>query len=173
MPKAANKVTPIQSLIDERIREYSIPQWPYEPSFDRIIVYSVPEDAASRETFSKGGILVKPETRKSRDEAETPRGILCAAGLGAHDYLRSHGYSLGHMVWVARLSPWRHEVDKIEGKTIEFLFLRAGDLVGSEDLLQHIRDGRVKVAVGDDGVHRYEFIDESIRPRFDPPSYVA
>lgn len=173
MAKPALKTAPARSLLDEAIEKYKIPAWPYEAAFDRMVVFSVPEDAASRETFTAGGLIVKTERQKSAEENETPRGIIVSAGLEARDYLRGHGVGLGHMIWVARLSPWRHEVDKdSEGKPIEFLFLRAGDLVGSEDLQRFIKEGRVRVEAGEDGKHRYVFDDDTL-PRFDPPSYVA
>lgn len=161
-------------LLEAAIKEHKIPRWPYEAVYDRICVFSVPEDAASRETYAAGGTIIKPQSVQKRDEDMTPRGILVSAGIGAQDVLRSHGMGLGHMLWVARLSPWRHEVDKdADGKVIEFLFLRVGDLVGSETLLKYIRDGLCTVEQQPDGSHRYKFKDEAARPRFDPPSYVA
>lgn len=164
---------PPKSLLDEAIAKHKIPPWPYECAYDRIIVYSVPEDSASRDTFVKDGLLVKPESTKSRDENMTPRGILVSAGLGARDVLRSHGMGLGHMLWIARLSPWRHEVDVTEDGTIEFLFLRVGDIVGSETLQKAIQDGRVSIEMDAEGKHFYRYKDEGDMPRFDPPSYVA
>lgn len=163
-----------KSLLDEAIKEHKIPKWPYEAGFDRIIVFQIPEDKAARETFSPGGLIVKTEQRNAAEEAETPRGVLCSAGLGARDVLRSHGIGLGHMLWVARHSPWRHEVDRdADGKVIQFLFLRVGDIVGSETLKAQITKGDVSIEVQPDGKHVYQFKNEGARPRFDPPSYVA
>lgn len=162
------------SLLDQAIKAYNIPKWPYEAGFDRIVVFQVPEDKAARETFSKGGIVIKTEQRSAAEEAETPRGVIVSAGLQALDYLRGHGIGLGHMLWVARHSPWRHEVDRdANGKVIQFLFLRAGDIVGSETLMDQIEKGDVSVEVQPDGKHVYHFKNEAARPRFDPPSYVA
>ena len=168
------KKKPAPGLLDLAIEEHSIPPWPYEPSFDRIVIFSVPEEKAKRKTFVPGGLVEMIETRQDFEQQETPRGILCAAGLGARDVLRSHGIDLGHMLWVARLSPWRHEVERTkEGKIISFLFMRVGDVVGSETLQAAIKAGRAHVATKPDGTHSYKFDDESARPRFDPPSYVA
>lgn len=161
------------SLLDRAIKEHKIPAWPYEPSFDRVVVYSIPEDKAARRTYAAGGLIVKPETKQAAEEAETPRGILCAAGLGARDVLRSHGLGLGHMIWVARLSPWRHEVERTADGAVAFLFMRVGDIVGSETLQGYIKDGGAAVSIGPDGSHRYKFHKEAARPRFDPPSYVG
>lgn len=163
-----------QTLLDAMIKEHGIPKCPFEASLDRIVVYSVPEDKASRDTYVPGGLLVKPESKKAQEENETPRGIIVSAGLLAQDYLRGHGMGLGHMVWVARLSPWRYEFDRTsDGKVIEMLFLRAGDIVGSETLLGQVRAGKVTVELQPDGRHWYKYNDDAARPRFDPPSYVA
>lgn len=164
-------------LLTEMAERYKVPPCPYEASFDRVVVFSVPEEKAMRDTYVDGGLIAKPETKKTTEKNETPRGILVSAGLTARDYLRGHGIGLGHMVWVARLSPWRHEVDRTAAGVVEFLFLRAGDIVGSETLQQYVRDGKVTVTVStegeDKGQHRYQFIDGGVAPRFDPPSYVG
>lgn len=161
-------------LLEAAITEYQIPAWPYEASYDRIVVYSLPEKKAQRETYVEGGAIVMPETVQAREKSQTPRGIIVSAGLGARDVLKSHGMGLGHVVWVARLSPWRHEVERTKDGTIEFLFLRAGDVVGSETLQQWIADGKVSVTYDEaDGRHAYRYEDGTIAPRFDPPDFVA
>jgi hypothetical protein len=167
-------IQPKKSLLDDAIAKHKIPKWPYEAGFDRIIVFQVPEDKASRESYTPGGLIVKTEAHTAAEEAETPRGIVVSAGLAAQDVMRSHGIGLGHMLWVARHSPWRHEVDRdSDGKVIQFLFLRVGDIVGSENLKAMIAAGDVLVEVQPDGKHVYHFKNEAARPRFDPPSYVA
>jgi hypothetical protein len=158
------------TLLERRIRDLSIPKWPAQPVFDRILVYKIPEDAASRETFIPGGKLLKPDTIKDKEKRHSPRGILCAAGLTAMDHLRSHGIGLGHIVWLARFSEWRHVVDRNEHGDIEFWFLRSGDIVHSEDLLVNMEKRKVSVAVGKDGKHHLSMDDSEI-PRFDPPTY--
>lgn len=174
MGKPAIKLKPQKTLLDEAIEQYKIPAWPYEPGFDRIVVFSIPEEKAQRKTYVPGGKIEMVETRQAFEKEETPRGILCAAGLKAMDVCRSHGIDLGHMLWVARLSPWRHEVERTaEGKVISFLFMRVGDIVGSETLQAAIKEGRVKVEVRPDGTHGFKYEDEDLRPRFDPPSYLA
>jgi len=159
------------SLLDERLKAFNVPAYPYQPAYDRIIVYMLPEEMATRDTFAKDGVIVKPETTKSREKNQTPRAIVVAAGLGAMDHLRSQGIDLGHIVWVARLSPWRHVVDRTEGGDVEFMFLRSGDIVGSEDVLRLMGEGKISIKVGDDGRHQY-VVDDSVVPRFDPPDFV-
>ena len=77
-PKVAEVAT-IESLLAKRTREHSIPPCPYEPAFDRIIVYSIPDESATRETFSKGGIIVKTSNELGLDTVmigATKRGAL-------------------------------------------------------------------------------------------------
>lgn len=160
------------TLLDERIKEHAIHPWPYEPSFDRLIVWMLPEASAERETFTAGGLIVKPEVTRANQKATTARGVLVAAGLTARDQLRGHGIDLGHVVWVVRLSPWRHVVDIVDGKEVEFMFLRAGDVVGSEDVLAAQRRGELEVSVDIDGHHQY-LMDGRALPRFEPPDFNA
>ncbi len=160
------------SLLADRIKKYQLPACPYEPTFDRIIIYTLPESKADRETFVPGGKILKLDIVADAERKESPRGILMAAGLEARDILRGHGIDLGHIVWVARFSPWRHEIElTATGKTIEMMFMRAGDIVGSEDVKAAVDKGLIIVKYCDDGKHRYD-MDESVVPRFDPKKYV-
>lgn len=159
--------------LEQAIEQFHIPPWPYEAVFDRVVVFSVPERKALRDTYTEEGTIIMPNSRREKEENESPRAVLVSAGLGARDVLRSHGMGLGHVVWVARLSPWRHEVDRdSDGRPIQFMFLRVGDIVGSETLQDMVKLGHVTVDLAGDGSHRYVFHGAAI-PRFDPPSYVA
>lgn len=163
----------MSNFLDAAIDKYNIPPWPYEAMYDRVIVYILPEEKATRDTFIKGGVITKPESTRDYEKATSPRAVIVSAGLQARDVLRSHFMDVGHVVWVARFSPWRHQVDVgQDGKPVEFMFLRVGDIVGSETTLKLIRDGRVRVQMDKDGVHRFVG-DDDVIPRFDPPSYVA
>lgn len=160
-------------MLEARIKEFDIPRWPYAACFDRVIVWTLPEAKAKRDTYIPGGHIHMPERVKQAIEDESPRGVLVSAGLTGRDYLASHGMGLGHVVWVARLSPWRHEVERdSQGRDIRFLFLRAGDLCGSEDTLKWEAEGRIQVVTDAEGKHHYVF-DGETRPRFDPPSFVG
>lgn len=160
-------------LLEKAIEKHKIPPWPYEASYDRIIVFSLPEEKGTRETYVPGGKILMTEERQAATKNETPRAVIVSAGLGALDVLRSHGLGLGSVVWVARLSPWRHQVDRtVDGKDIEFMFLRVGDVVGSETLLDYRKKGLVDIVMDAEGHHRYVF-DGTVQPRFDPPSYAG
>lgn len=160
------------SLLDDRIKEYDIPPLPYEPFGDRIVVYMIPEAKTKRDTYIEGGRIHMPEVVKSNEERASARGILIGAGLRAMDSLRGYGIELGMLLWVSRLSPWRHVVDRTEKGEVEMMFLSVGDIVGCEDVLKARQGGKVSVQVGDDGLHRF-VLSEGTLPRFDPPSYNA
>lgn len=160
------------TLLEKRLKDYGISPCPYQPAFDRIVVYKLADEMSARDTYSKDGVIVKPDAVKARDKETAPRGVLIAAGVGAMDYLRSNAIELGHVVWVVRLSPWQHTVERdAEGREVGLMFLRAGDIVGSEDVLDMIRKKKVRVKVGDDGQHQYS-VDDELIPRFDPPDFI-
>jgi hypothetical protein len=161
------------TLLDERLKEHDLPPPPYEPFGETVLVYPLPEDKAKRETFIPGGVLVKAESMKSREEKESPRGILVGAGLRAMDYLRGYHIELGHIVWIARLSPWRHVVEvRSDGTPLDMFFMNASDIKGSEDVARMRRDGTLRLTVDAEGVHRFEN-DSGALPRFEPPTYNA
>src|SRR3990167_5395868 len=157
MPKTSTKQVEF-SLLEKRIEEFQLPRCPYQPAFDRIAVVVVPEDKAARDSFIKGGVIVKPKQTKDWETNTSARGVLVAAGLGALDVLRSHGMEVGHVVWVARLSPWRHVIERSEktGGDVEMLFMRVGDIVGSEDTLKTVQAGELKITRNGKGQHVYE-----------------
>jgi hypothetical protein len=158
------------TLLQERIKKYHLPSCPYEPAFDRVVVCLLPEEKAVREKAIEGGLIYKPPKILDREKRESPRAVLLAAGLTAMDELRGFGIDLGHIVWVARFSPWRHVVDTTADGDVELMFLRAGDIVGSEDVRRLLGEGKLKIKVGDEGRHQYQ-MDSSALPRFDPQPF--
>jgi len=136
----------LPKLLDERRMRYGIPDEAFEEQaiFDRIFVWGIEEKHEEGETFA-GTSIIKPETSEKRILHESTRGVLFSAGLKALDVLRSNGIDLGHIVGVVRLHPW-HKVVGVYGGGHEKhkLVLRVGDLVGSEDLGELYRKGRVK-----------------------------
>lgn len=162
-----------ESLLDRRIREYSIPPWPGQAMYGRIIVYRIPDKAAERKTFVEGGLIQMTEEAASGRAWRAPRGIIVSAGLQAMDVLRGNGIGLGDMIWMASHTPWRFEVDSKKAgekvETVEFFFMQAGDVVISEDLIDRIRSGSAKVELRD-GKHQYTVEGDAI-PRFDPPEH--
>jgi hypothetical protein len=159
-----------ESLLDQRIREYKIPQWPGQAMYGRIIVYRLPDKAAERKTFVPGGIIQKLDTTASDTKWRSPRGVIVSAGLQAMDILRGNGIGLGDIIWMASHTPWRFEVERtVDGQSIEFHFMQAGDVVISEDLIERMRNKTAKVEIRD-GRHQLT-LDDDVVPRFDPPSH--
>ena len=160
----------VESILDQRVREYNIPPWPGDAQYARIIVYRVPDKAASRETFAEGGFIVKPDPVASNIKWRAPRGIIVSAGLQAMDVLRGNGMGLGDMIWMASHTPWRFEVEqKVDGQSVDFFFMQVGDIVLSEDMLERRKKGTAKVELRD-GRHQL-VLDDSVVPRFDPPAH--
>lgn len=136
-------------LMAERLKKYRVPVWPGQPSYDRIYVYQIP--TVDRETYVEGGVIIAPERAKDRQQSVAPRGILLAAGLKAMGQLVSHGYMLGDVVWFARFSRWAVEVEGEGGKIDHICFMRAADLVCSEDALERLRNGQLEIEMDGDG----------------------
>jgi co-chaperonin GroES (HSP10) len=149
------------SKLEERIKKYDIPPTLYEPVFDRVLVYQI--ETMESETFS-GSTLIKPEVTRKKERSGSPRGVLVAAGLKARDIMESHGIEIGDIVWFARMSMWKHELD---ASSKSFSVLRIGEICGSEDLAKAIKAGDLKYAPSDDG--QWEL--EGHKRRFNPEEY--
>jgi len=152
----------LPKLLDQRRIDYGITDGAFRVamSFDRVLIYQIPEHQG--ETFMEGGAIVMPDQARDRIKHECPRGILIGAGARALDQLRSNGIDLGHIVWFINSQPWRLYFDFIEGKRISALPMNCGDIIGSEDLQQGLRDGKVKIVSKENehGVTEHMFVDE-------------
>lgn len=157
----------MRNLLEQRVKEFNIPKWPGECTFGRVMIFRIPDKASARDTFVPGGAIVKPETVKSNEEFRSPRGVVVSAGLQAMDILRGNGIGLGHIVWISSYTPWRFEVDRnSDGESIEFMFMQAGDITLSEDLVKMFKEGKARIE-RKDGRHTL-VIDDEYLPRFDP-----
>lgn len=144
-------------LLLHRIKQFDLVLPKGRPVYDRIYVYPL-EDKDQNEKYD-GSVLYKADRVKNKFGAS--RGVLVKAGIKACEQLWSHGIELGHIVIVARLSPWER---KYEGKGREHtvLVLRASEIVSSEDLEDDILDECVGFSYADG---RLSLED---RPRVDP-----
>jgi hypothetical protein len=134
-------------LLMKRMQELEIPEWPGQACFERVIVYRIPDEGSASETFAADGVIIKPETRRETDKDRSPRGVVVSAGLAAMDVLVSNGMQLGELVWFAPHVPFRFEVGKrADGTKVEFYFMNVGDIVLSEDILQRVVDGELKLS---------------------------
>lgn len=129
----------LPELLDKRRVEFAIPDGAFRSQaiYDRIYCWQIPDQA--QETYGSTSIL-KPESKASRERDEAPRGVLVSAGLAGQDHLRANGVELGHIVQLLRLAPWKLLCDNVDGKDQYLLVLRDGDLIGSEDLRQDLRE---------------------------------
>jgi hypothetical protein len=148
----------MSDLLGKRIDEFSIPPWPGQALFERVVVFRVPDESAASETFIPDGRIVKVSSTRDRDEVRSPRGVVVSAGLRAMEILTDHGMQVGELVWLAPHLPYRFEVGKTkEGASIEFLFCNVGDIVLSEDLVNRVVHGKAA-----------QYLDVSGKKRKDP-----
>jgi hypothetical protein len=117
--------------------------------YDRLLVWQFPPALQGKSTYGDGPIL-KSETTKTRIHQSIPRGIIVSAGLGALDALRANGIDIGHVVYFAVNSMYRLPLDDHDGQHLALL--RAGDVVGSEDLARALDCGECHI-VEKDGEH--------------------
>jgi len=149
-------------LLAERRLEYGIPDgnFEFQTVFDRILVYQV--DRYTGDTYGEGSLIHMPHTHRESEKQMAPRGILVAAGLTALDQLRSHGVDLGHLVTFIRLAPYRYPTGRILGRETYSILMRAGDILGSEDLCQAMKNGECKIddRKNEDGIIEHVFVDK-------------
>jgi hypothetical protein len=133
-------------LLMQRMADLGIPAWPGQACFERVIVYRIPDEGSASEKFAEDGVILKPESRRETDKERSPRGVVVSAGLAAMDVLVSNGMQIGELVWFAPHVPFRFEVGKrADGTKLEFYFMNVGDIVLSEDILQRVVDGDLKL----------------------------
>lgn len=130
----------IPELLDKRRLEFGIPNGAFEsfPTFDKVYIYQIPLPGQGGSTYSKGGMILKPEQVQSFERNTAPRGIVVSAGLQALDSLYSTGVELGHIVRFKKLSPFIMPVAEIKGYWFSVYVVRDGDIEASEDLAELI-----------------------------------
>lgn len=152
----------LPELLDKRRLRYGIPDEAFQEQaiFDRIFVWGIEERHQEGKTFG-GTRIIKPESTQKRIKHESTRGVLISAGLKALDSLHSHGVALGHIVGVVRLHPWHKTIGMFaDSHELYKLVLKDGDLVGSEDLWDRYRSGKVR-AQFDSSRGQHVFVDET------------
>lgn len=156
MAAKSNEWSHLPPLLQKRRIEYSIPDGAFAEQFgfDRVAIWQLANDQG--DTY-KGSVIVKAEVSKARDQRTAPRGIIVSAGAAAMDKLRTNGFEVGQIVRFVRLSPWRLEVDVVDGKTVELMVVKVGDVVSSKDMGDEAREnGHCAYAWSADGQeHRY------------------
>lgn len=158
-------------LLDKKRLEWLIPDSAFAAAFgtlyDRILVYKIPmlvKTRAEDKTYG-GGLIVKPDVGREREQREAPRGVIVGAGLKALDALRSNGVDVGHTVVYIKTSVWSVPNMYVAGKWERLEVLRDGDLIYSEDLSDAVRSKACRLVRNEEGVHFYEDVDGK---RWDP-----
>lgn len=147
----------LPKLLDERRLKYGITDgaFAFQPYNDSVVIHQL--SRVQGETFAGSSILMS-DKQKEREREGTPQGVIVAAGLCGLDGLRMNGMDLGHIVAFQRVAPWRVQTDLIGGNWEQVLIMRIADIVGSLDLVQNLRSGKMKVSFDKE---RYEHIYEN------------
>jgi len=145
-------------LLLHRIKQFGLVLPKGRPVYDRIYVYPIGDK--DQDEKIAGSMLYKPQ--QAKDKFAASRGVIVKAGIKALEQMWAHGIELGHIVLVARLSPWER---KYEGKGREHtvMVLRSSEIVSSEDLEDDVLDECVGFTLGADGTVMIED-----RARVDP-----
>lgn len=121
--------------LQKRIRQYGIPKPPYLPASKNVMIFRLPS-----ETKTAGGILIPGEAEEPK-----PMGVLIAAGLVAHDIMKSNLIEIGDVVWFGRFAGWEKEIARDPaglGKSI--LQMKIEDVLGSVDALERVDHYEIK-----------------------------
>jgi co-chaperonin GroES (HSP10) len=138
------------SKLDERRKQYDIPDAPCLPQGKKVIVFRLPLDAEKK---TEGGLYVPQDAADPE-----PIGVLIAAGLRARDVMRDALIEIGDLVWLPRFTTNSPKVDREAGKAGKHVeILNIEDLVGSVDAAARLeREYYIECFETDDGPeHRY------------------
>lgn len=132
------------SVLEKRRKEYDIPELPYLPVGNNVLVYRLPS-----ETVSKGGIIYAEVAQEPK-----PCGVLVGIGLAALDKLSDHLVELGDVVWFGRFAGWEKEIARDpEGKSKSIIQMKAEDVLGSIDALERVKNYRIETTEFDQHVY--------------------
>lgn len=152
-------------LLEKKRWKHGIPDEAFttmHATFDRIFVVQVEE--IEGETYGEESRIIRADTTRSRQKNEAPRGVIVSAGLLALDEMRSNGIDVGHTVVFMRNYPFRIIYTAIAGVDMHLVVLRAGDIAGSMDLAESLKQSNVSIDVvrDEEGFH-HEYKDEQGR----------
>lgn len=140
--------------LDERRKQYDIPELPYLPVGKVILVYRLP----SEEVTKSGLVLPQVWTEKSEDGTTTsgqkspePKGVLVGAGLQALDVMRDHLIELGDVVYFGRFEGWEVEFQREKMKSGKYLIqMKIEGVLGSVDAIERMKAHAVEYIDTDD-----------------------
>lgn len=137
----------------ERRRELGVPALPYQPIFDRVLVYRISDEKYG----GSGGVIIKPETARGAEQ----RGMLVAAGPKALDSLITNGVLLGDIVWFGQFSGMfeQNSLERTAGQAAKgFVVERVESINGSDDLITRIRQDEVALELDSEDNYIYKFV---------------
>jgi co-chaperonin GroES (HSP10) len=126
--------------LDERRKQYDIPELPYLPVGKVILVYRLP----SEEVTKSGLVIPQVWTEKGEDgttmsgqKSPDPKGVLVGAGLQALDVMRDHLISIGDIVYFGRFEGWEMEFKREQMKAGKYLIqMKIEGILGSVDAME-------------------------------------
>jgi len=141
--------------LDEKRLKYAIPDKVFDvnASYDRILIWQIIADDENPDLVPGSSVLYAPDGMKTRNEQETPRGVIISGGLLALDVMRSNGMRIGDTVHFCELQPYRRRVAFIDSKPYYIMTLNVGDITDNEDLRERIRAGEVRIELNENGQH--------------------
>lgn len=151
----------LSPLLDQRRLEYAIPDGAFrvQAAFERVLVWDIaPAEMASMQSST----IIAPVSAQERIKGRSPRGIIVSAGAVALDALRSNGIDLGHIVLTTHYVIGCTPVEYINGIEVTINIMQAGDITGSEDTAQMLREGSLRLEwLPDLKMHAYRWADGS------------
>jgi len=147
----------VNDLLRKRIKEYAIPAFPAQMTFDNIAIWRL-----KNPKVSPGGIVLPDVV----DEDVENRGVLVSAGPKALDELYSTGIELGQILWFGRFTGDEKQIVKRGSGQAEgqyMLLCKARDVIAGEDLRTAIDAGKIKIVMNADGEHAIEDVPTAKR----------
>ena len=149
------RVPVMTPLLKQRLEKYQAELPPYAALWDRVYVYPIAEkveqlvDAgiASSVTTTAGGLYV-PVGVDAVVNAQV--GFIVSMGPKAIEQCYSVGIELGSVVVTNRLSRWQKRYF-VNGREHEVLIVTGGELTGSFELAQKLREGQCWYEMDDQG----------------------
>jgi hypothetical protein len=114
-----------------------------QAAFDRILVWQV--DPFLVEKARPGSSIVAARMSQDRESFGSCDGIILTAGAAAMDHLRSNGMDVGHKISFSKTYLQKKRVSWTDAGQQFVGLILAGDIMGSYDLAQDLREGRMKL----------------------------
>ncbi len=114
------------------------------PGADNVLVLRIPPPPVKKVTA--GGLHI-PEKFQEEEEPES-EGYLLAGGPMALDSFLDEGYVIGDKVQIGRFAGWEKEfnADRLGTSKPKILQMKAGDIIGSFDLLERMEGAKPTMA---------------------------